>query len=112
MLFNKEELIENTIEVNIYYQGHRERIEVDVIGSQKWNVILGMLWLAHHNPEINQRIGEVKIMRCPDECGKQQRPKQGKLRWQRQKEEEKKEKAGRKQEEKEERRENKKPNKE
>jgi len=22
-----------------------------VIGGQKWKVILGMLWLAHHNPE-------------------------------------------------------------
>ena len=28
---NKEELIEYTVEVNIYYQGHRERTEIDVI---------------------------------------------------------------------------------
>jgi len=28
---NKEELIENTVEVNIYYQDHRERMEIDVI---------------------------------------------------------------------------------
>ena len=33
--FNKEELIENTVEVNIYYQGHRERMEIDVIGGEK-----------------------------------------------------------------------------
>ena len=26
-----------------------------------------MLWLAHHNSEINQRIGEVKIIRYPEE---------------------------------------------
>jgi len=32
---NKEELIEHTVEVNIYYQSHRERIEIDVIGGQK-----------------------------------------------------------------------------
>jgi len=32
---NKEELIEHTVEVNIYYQGHRERTEIDVIGGQK-----------------------------------------------------------------------------
>ena len=25
-IFNKKRLIENTVEVNIYYQGHRERI--------------------------------------------------------------------------------------
>ena len=30
--FNKEEPIEHTVEVNIYYQGHRERTEIDVIG--------------------------------------------------------------------------------
>ena len=29
--FNKEESIEHTVEVNIYYQGHRERTEIDVI---------------------------------------------------------------------------------
>jgi len=29
--FNKEGLIKHTIEVNIYYQGHRERTEIDVI---------------------------------------------------------------------------------
>ena len=33
--FNKERLIENTVEVNIYYQGHRERMEIDKIGGQK-----------------------------------------------------------------------------
>jgi len=68
--FNKEGPIENTVEVNIYYQGHRERMEIDVIGGQKWLMILGMLWLVHHNPEIDWRTGEVKMMRCPEECGK------------------------------------------
>ena len=40
--FNKEGPIENTVEVNIYYQRHRERMEIDVIGGQKWTMILGM----------------------------------------------------------------------
>jgi len=52
-MLNKEGPIENAVEVNIYYQGHRERTEIDVIGGQKWSVILGMPWLAHHNPEID-----------------------------------------------------------
>jgi len=51
--FNKEGPIENTVEVNIYYQRHRERTEIDIIGEQKWNVILGMPWLAFYNPEID-----------------------------------------------------------
>ena len=91
-IFNKKSLIENTVEVNIYYQGHRERMEINVIGGQKWNIILGMLWLAYHNPKIDWRTGEVKIMRCLEECRKQWRPKQGKLGWQKQKEEEEKKK--------------------
>ena len=34
-LFNKKGLIKYMVEVNIYYQGHRERTEIDVIGGQK-----------------------------------------------------------------------------
>jgi len=41
-------------------------------------VILGMLWLICHNSEIDWRTGEIKIIRCPEEYGKQWRPKQEK----------------------------------
>ena len=91
---NKEGPIENTVEVNIYYQEHRKRTVIDVIGGQKWTVILGMLWLAHYNPEIDWRTGEVKITRCLEKCGKQWRPVQGKSGWENHKEE-----AGKKREE-------------
>ena len=40
--FNKEELIESTVEVKIYYQEYRKRTEIDIIGGQKWSVILGI----------------------------------------------------------------------
>ena len=73
--FNKKGPIENTVEVNIYYQGHKERTEINMIGGQKWNMILRMLWLAHHNPEIDWRTGKVKMTRCLEECGKQWRIK-------------------------------------
>ena len=99
--FNKEGPIENMVEVNIYYQGHRERTEIDVIGGQKWSVILGVPWLARHNPEIDWRTGEVKMTRCPEECGKQWRPVQGKSGWEKQKEKEMKEEAEKRKEEKE-----------
>ena len=98
--FNKEGPIENTVEVNIYYQWHRERMEIDIIRGQKWMVILGMLWLACHNPEIDWRTGEMKMTRCPEECGKQWKLVQGKLGWEKQKEEETKEEARRKRKEK------------
>ena len=68
--FNKEGLIEHTVEVNIYYQRHRERTEIDVIGGQNLNIILEMSWLACYNPEIDWSIGEVKITRCLEKYGK------------------------------------------
>ncbi len=34
-LLNKEGPINHTVELNIYYQGHRKRMEIDVIGGQK-----------------------------------------------------------------------------
>ena len=73
---------------------------------------MGMLWLAHHNPENDWRTGEVKMTRCPEECRKQWRLKQGKLGWQKQKEEEAKEEVGKKREEKAEKQKNRKPKKE
>ena len=93
---NKKGPIKHMVEMNIYYQEHRKRMEIDVIGGQKWKVILGMLWLAHHNPEIDWKTGEVKMMRCPEKCGKQWRPKQEKPGWQKQKKEEAKGEVGKK----------------
>jgi len=37
---NKERPIDYTVEVNIYYQRHREKTEIDVIEEQKWSVIV------------------------------------------------------------------------
>ena len=33
--FNKKGLIENTIEVNIYYQEYKEKTEINIIEEQK-----------------------------------------------------------------------------
>ena len=97
--FNKEGPIENMVEVNIYYQGYRKRMEINVIRRQKWLVILEMLWLAYHNLEIDWRIGEVKMMRYTEECGKQWRLMQGKSGWEKKKKEEAKKEAGKRREE-------------
>ena len=67
---NKEGPIEHTVKVNIYFKEHRERMEIDMIGGQKWMVILGMPWLAHYNSEIDWKTEEVKMIRCPEECRK------------------------------------------
>ena len=51
------------VEVNMYCKSHVERIRMDVCDLGKTDVILGMLWLQAHNPEINWETGEVKMMR-------------------------------------------------
>ena len=67
--FNKKEPIKYTVEVNIYYQGHREIIEINVIEGQKQSVILGISLFIHYNFEIDWRIRKVKITRCLEKCG-------------------------------------------
>jgi len=62
--------IMDTVEVEIFFKGHKKRMLIDVIKGQKWKVILDMPWLAHHNPEIDWKTGEVQMMRCPEKCGK------------------------------------------
>ena len=80
--FNKERPIEHMVKINIYYQEYREKMEINVIRGQKWSVILGILWLTCHNPEIDWRTGEIKMTRCSEECRKQWKLKQRKLEWQ------------------------------
>jgi len=41
---------------------------MDICNLGKTNVILGILWLQTHYPEINWEIRKVKIMRCPPIC--------------------------------------------
>ena len=96
--FNKERFIEYTVEINIYYQRHRKKTEIDVIGEQKQSVILGILWLACYNSEIDQRTKKAKMMKFLKEYRKQQRLKQRKSEQQKQKQ---KQKERKKQEEKE-----------
>ena len=46
---------------------------------------MGMPWLGHHYLEIDWKTGEVKMMRCPEKCGKKWRVgKQMKLGWKKQ----------------------------
>jgi len=67
---NSGGLVTHEIEVNVYYQGHVERIRLDVCNLRRTEVILGMPWLAAHNPEINWETREVKMTRCPPLCAK------------------------------------------
>jgi len=43
---------------------------MDVCELGKTDIILGMLWLVAHNPEIDWEKGEVRMTRCSPLCGK------------------------------------------
>jgi len=72
--------ITHKVEYNVYYKGHQERIKFNVCDLGRAEVILGMPWLAAHNPEIDWEKGEVKMTRCPPWCGKDNRNKKVKER--------------------------------
>ena len=62
--------ITHQVECNMFFKGHVERVRMDVCNLGKTELILGMPWLAAHNPEIDWKKGEVKMMHCPPICGK------------------------------------------
>jgi len=62
--------IMHQVECNMHFKGHVERARIDVCNLGKTEVILGMPWLAVHNPEIDWEKGKVKIIWCPPICGK------------------------------------------
>ena len=45
--------ITHEVECNVYYRGHQKRMKLDVCNLGRTDVILGMPWLAAHNPEID-----------------------------------------------------------
>jgi len=68
------------IKANVYYQGHVERMKLDICDLGRTEVILGMPWLATHNPEIDWERGEVKMTRCPPLCRRNEAVKKNKER--------------------------------
>jgi len=70
--------ITHQVECNMFFKGHVERVRMDVCNLEKTEVILGMPWLAVHNPEIDWEKREVKMTKCPPICGKR---KQEKKKW-------------------------------
>ena len=66
------------VECNIFFKGYIERVRMDVCNLGKTEVILGMLWLAAHNPEIDWEKREVKIMQCLPICEKKKQKGKGK----------------------------------
>jgi len=62
--------ITHQVKCNMFFKGHMERARIDICNLGKMKVILGMLWLAAHNLEIDWEKSEVKMTCCPPICGK------------------------------------------
>ena len=62
----------------MFFKEHIERVRINVYNLEKMEVILDIPWLAIHNPEIDWKKGEVKIMRCLPICRKKNSQKNGK----------------------------------
>jgi hypothetical protein len=60
--------ITHCAEIIIQFQEHRERVTADVTDLGKNQMILGSMWLSHHNPEIDWTTGTVQMTRCPWTC--------------------------------------------
>ena len=65
-----ERPIEHIVEVNLllFYKGHKEQTEIDIIKGQKWSMILGIPQLTCYNSETDWKTGEVKMTRYLNEC--------------------------------------------
>jgi len=58
------------VKCNMFFKRHIERARMDVCNLEKTELILGMPWLAVHNPEIDWEKGEVKMTHCLPICGR------------------------------------------
>jgi len=58
----------------MFFKGHVERTRMNVYNLGKTEIILGMPWLAAHNPEIDWEKEKIKMTHCSPIC---RRRKQG-----------------------------------
>ena len=68
--------ITHKLECNVFYKEHSKRLRMDICDLGRTKMILDMSWLATHNPEINWKTGEIKMLRCPPWCKRKMTVKQ------------------------------------
>ena len=56
--------------------GHVEELRAAVANIGDDEVIVGIDWLRHHNPQIDWTLDEVSFTRCPPKCDNEKRRKQ------------------------------------
>ena len=66
------------VKYNMFFKKHVERAQMDICNLGKIEVILGMLWLAAYNPEIDQKKEEMKMMQYLPICRRRKQKTQEK----------------------------------
>jgi len=69
-MINMREAITHQVKYNMFFKEHVERVRIDICNLGKTEVILGMLWLVAHNPEIDWEKEEVRMVRYLPICEK------------------------------------------
>jgi hypothetical protein len=54
--------ITHCAEIIIQFQEHHESVTAEVTDLRKNQMILGYMWLLHHNPEIDWTTGTVQMI--------------------------------------------------
>jgi Retroviral aspartyl protease len=65
---NEAGSISKVVKVVLWYHDHSEKATFMVTGLGKQDIILGLMWLCEHNPEVDWKSGEVKMSHCPNHC--------------------------------------------
>ena len=66
---NKHGSITEEVELILCYRDHSERAHLAVANISWQSIIIGYLWLLHHNPEINWKRNLLTLSCCPAQCG-------------------------------------------
>jgi hypothetical protein len=65
---NEAGSITEVVEMMLQYRDHFKKTLFAVTGLRKQDIILGLTWLREHNPEVDWKLGEVKMSCCPNHC--------------------------------------------
>ena len=76
-MVNVRGAITHQIKCNMFFKEYIKRVWINVCNLGKIKVILNILWLVAHNPEIDWEKGEVKMIRCPPIYRKRKQEMQG-----------------------------------
>src|SRR5260370_2148140 len=65
---NENRSITEEVEVILQYGQHTEKVCLAVTNLRQQTIIIGHLWLTHHNPEVDWARQSVTMSQCPPEC--------------------------------------------